>query len=54
MDFDYEDLLEGDEELDPDGFGDMSVVTTKDGCEVEPDGRCPHGFESPLLRLGLI
>ena len=47
-------LLDGDEDLNPDGFGDMSVVATSDGCNVEPDGECEHGFESPLRRLGLI
>jgi hypothetical protein len=25
-----------------------------DGCIVEPDGRCEHGYRSPLLVLGLI
>ncbi len=25
-----------------------------DGCQVEPDGVCPHGHPSWLLRLGLI
>jgi hypothetical protein len=25
-----------------------------DGCEVEPDGHCPHGAPSLLLALGLI
>ncbi len=25
-----------------------------DGCWVEPDGVCPHGHSSWLLRLGLI
>jgi hypothetical protein len=47
-------LLIEDEDLNPDGFGDMSVVATSDGCNVEPDGTCEHGYESPLLRLGLI
>tara|TARA_R100001244_G_C5149548_1_gene129416 strand:- start:175 stop:357 length:183 start_codon:yes stop_codon:yes gene_type:complete len=47
-------LLIEDEDLNPDGFGDMSVVATYDGCRVEPDGTCEHGYESPLLRLGLI
>jgi len=51
---DMEHLLNGDEDLNPDGFGDMSVVAASDGCNVEPDGTCEHGFESPLLRLGLI
>ena len=49
-----EHLLIEDEDLNPDGFGDMSVVATSDGCNVEPDGTCEHGYESPLLRLGLI
>jgi hypothetical protein len=49
-----EDLLIGDEELDPDGYGDMAVVSTEDGCRVEPDGKCEHGYLSPLRRLGLI
>jgi len=47
-------LLIEDEDLNPDGFGDMSVVSAEDGCRVEPDGTCEHGYESPLLRLGLI
>ncbi|MFU8771873.1 MAG: hypothetical protein ACNA8H_05575 [Anaerolineales bacterium] len=25
-----------------------------EGCWVEPDGECPHGFRSPLLVLGVI
>ena len=25
-----------------------------EGCIVEPDGVCPHGFESIALELGLI
>lgn len=31
-----------------------SVVAATDGCAVEPDGVCPHGHPSWLLRLGLI
>lgn len=31
-----------------------SVCEATDGCIVEPDGRCPHGHQSWLLRLGLI
>jgi hypothetical protein len=30
------------------------VLETVDGCAVEPDGVCPHGFRSPLLVLGII
>lgn len=25
-----------------------------DGCPVEPDGVCPHGFKSIVLELGFI
>ena len=25
-----------------------------EGCWVEPDGKCPHGFKSWLLELGYI
>ena len=25
-----------------------------EGCEVEPDGHCPHGAPSLLLALGMI
>ena len=33
-----------------------SVVPTAcpDGCEVEPDGRCCHGYPSALVFLGII
>lgn len=30
------------------------VCEASDGCIVEPDGICPHGHPSWLLRLGLI
>ncbi len=25
-----------------------------EGCEVEPDGTCPHGYPSIMLALGVI
>jgi len=31
-----------------------SIVEATDGCEVEPDGTCPHGHPSWLIRMGLI
>jgi hypothetical protein len=31
-----------------------SVVDAVDGCQVEPDGICPHGCKSWLTVLGLI
>ena len=30
------------------------VVEAEDGCQVEPDGRCEHGFRSPLLIAGVL
>ena len=30
------------------------VMEATDGCEVEPDGVCPHGHPSWLLADGLI
>ena len=42
---DIEDL----ERMDWDG-----VYETHDGCQVEPDGKCEHGYSSPLLLLGMI
>lgn len=30
------------------------VCEASDGCDVEPDGVCPHGHPSWLLRLGWI
>lgn len=30
------------------------VCDATDGCTVEPDGTCPHGHPSWLLRLGLV
>ncbi len=30
------------------------VADATDGCSVEPDGECPHGHPSWILRLGLI
>jgi hypothetical protein len=33
---------------------DVGGSEATDGCWVEPDGSCPHGHPSWLLRLGLI
>ncbi len=45
------------ESLSDDDLTDMlweGDVFTVDGCWVEPDGQCPHGYRSPLRVLGLI
>jgi hypothetical protein len=47
----FADQLIGEESFDADGYGDGSVQATQDGCHVEPDGTCPHGYVSPTLRL---
>ena len=31
-----------------------AVVDALDGCSVEPDGRCPHGYPSWLVALGIV
>ena len=33
---------------------DDSIVEAVDGCSVEPDGICQHGFPSVLLAYGVI
>lgn len=30
------------------------LCISTDGCKVEPDGTCPHGYPSWLIQLGLI
>ncbi len=30
------------------------LAEATDGCEVEPDGLCPHGHKSWLLHLGYV
>jgi len=30
------------------------VAKATDGCRVEPDGVCPHGHPSWMMRLGVI
>ena len=45
-------LVEADELADAD---DMTGATDcPEGCFVEPDGSCPHGYESAAITLGVI
>lgn len=30
------------------------IARATDGCVVEPDGYCPHGHQSWILRLGMV
>lgn len=32
----------------------IAPALCEDGCEVEPDGRCPHGCPSVLIATGVI
>ena len=44
----FDDLLEA--------YANDSVMPAlcSDGCQVEPDGHCPHGHPSLLVALGMI
>lgn len=43
------------EDLEEMILGDSNASTScPHGCEVEPDGTCPHGYRSHLLELGFI
>lgn len=48
----YEDTLELVEEIMMDERHAPALCSA--GCEVEPDGRCPHGYPSILIELGMI
>ena len=58
-DFDF-DMSEGPDETDEPDLDTLEewiydgICEATDGCTVEPDGVCPHGKPSWLLRLGLI
>lgn len=32
----------------------MGATDCPDGCQVEPDGRCPHGYDSAAITAQLI
>jgi hypothetical protein len=35
-------------------YEDLVPAICSDGCQVEQDGICPHGFPSVMLSLGLV
>lgn len=35
-------------------YDEMGCTDCPEGCEVEPDGICAHGYESAGLTLGVI
>lgn len=47
-------LLEDDNLEELAEIMDTGVAVLECGCTVEPDGICPCGNESPLLKWGLI
>ena len=51
----YNDIQEDRDYLNSFMFGENDVsIEVADGCIVEHDGICPHGYTSPLIILGLI
>ena len=44
------DELLQDEEIN--GMNGVAVAVCSEGCLVEPDGVCPHGCPSILIKLG--
>lgn len=45
----YDEILQAFE--DAELFGRVQTKCPQ-GCEVEPDGVCPHGYASPLIGYG--
>ncbi len=35
-------------------WSDSGIAKATDGCRVEPDGSCPHGHSSWMIKLGVI
>ena len=40
--------------LKANGYATSDDALAENGCEVGPDGHCPHGAPSLLLAMGLI
>ena len=40
--------------LESEEFDDLGVTDCPEGCRVEPDGHCPHGYESAGLTSGMV
>ena len=47
----FEDVVEACELWVSEG---ICPAVCEDGCQVEPDGMCPHGHPSALIVLGMI
>lgn len=35
-------------------WSELGIAEATDGCDVEPDGTCPHGCESWFIVLGIF
>lgn len=42
------------EALEAHGYDSVVPALCTESCEVEPDGRCPHGCPSLLIAAGVI
>ena len=49
-----EDWMEDGTPFDADADFYMGQTDCPDGCVVEPDGSCPHGYDSAAITLGVI
>lgn len=47
-------LEEAGQTLEDVAMDSVCPACCSDGCEVEPDGTCEHGFPSVLLAMGII
>lgn len=50
----YESPADWEDHLNQLVMDSVCPALCSDGCEVEPDGRCPHGHPSVLIALGLV
>lgn len=44
----------GEPDPPPRSMEDLGETRCPEGCRVEPDGTCPHGYRSRGLRLGMV
>lgn len=49
-----EQIAEGLSPFDVEADDVMGATDCPEGCAVEPDGTCPHGYDSAALTAGLI
>lgn len=47
-------IAEDGRELEEIAMDSVVPAVCSEGCQVEPDGECPHGFPSVLIVMGII